>query len=491
MSRFRYLLVACSLGLLALPSTAAASHNADLHSANVRLDWSFPEAPTRTHSDIAMWGSIVVSGNYDGFRILDTSLPLDQRLRVNYLCRGPQNDVALWQHNGRMLLFLANDLPQVNGDTICSQVRTSDTTITDPLGFEGIRIFDITNPANPQFIRAVRTNCGAHTLTLVPDTGNNRLLVYATTASNGGGVYCLAPHNRIPIVNVPLAAPETASVIAQPSLIPGMRGCHDITVYLAINLAAAACESEGQLWDITNPVAPSTADPVSRIDAPGVNYWHSAEFTWDGRYVAFNDESFMNHGCSSPTNDGRISIYRVSDQALMSSFMIPRNQGSGRYCSSHNGNIIPVQDRYLLVSAWYEGGTSIVDFTNPSAPVEVGFYDASVGRGPADTWSAYWYNGAIYANDIVRGVDVFNMATPSSSYGLQLGHLNAQTQESEFLPPPPIGSITPVARLIAPPIRRAQPGPGGIRPARAFRSRATARGRGSLLRSRAKSSTRR
>lgn len=489
MSRFRYLLVACCLGLLALPATAAASHNADLHSANVRLDWSFPEAPARTHSDIAMWGSIVVSGNYDGFRILDTSLPLDQRLRVNKLCRGPQNDVALWQYNGRMLLFLANDTPQVNGDTVCSEVRTSDTNITNPLGFEGIRIFDITNPANPQFIRAVRTNCGAHTLTLVPDTGNNRVLIYATTASNGGGPYCVAPHNRIPIVGVPLDAPETASVIAQPSLIPGMRGCHDVTVYLAINLAAASCESEGQLWDITNPAAPSTADPVSRIDAAGVNYWHAAEFTWDGRYVAFNDESFnFSGGCAQP--DGRIWIYRVSDQALMSSFMIPRNQGSG-YCSAHNGYFIPVQDRYLLVSAWYEGGTSIVDFTNPAAPVEVGFYDASVGRGPADTWSSYWYNNAIYANDIVRGVDVFNIVTPSSTYGLQLGHLNAQTQESEFLPPPPVESMRPVARLVSPPVQRARPGPGGIRPARASRPRATARGRGLLLRSRARASKQR
>ena len=484
--RFLSVLVAVSAAMLAIPATAAATHNADLHSPNMRLDWSFPETPTRTHSDVAMWGSIVVSGNYDGFRILDTSLPLPQRLRVNYLCRGPQNDVALWRHNGRMLLFLANDTPQVNGDTICSQVRTSDTTINNPLGFEGIRILDITNPAKPELIRAVRTNCGAHTLTLVPDTANNRVLIYAATASSGGGLYCEGPHNRIPIVGVPLDAPETASVIAEPRLIPNLRGCHDITVYLAIDRAAGSCESEGQIWDITNPAAPITATPLARIDLPTVNYWHSASFTWDGRYVVFNDESFTTHGCT-PTGDGRISIFRVSDQALMSTFMIPRFQ-PGTYCSVHNANIIPVRERYLLVSAWYQGGTSVVDFTNPSAPVEVGYYDASVGRGPADTWSSYWYNGAIYANDIVRGLDVFNIVTPRSPYGNTWDHLNAQTQEDDFFPPPPMETMRPVARLLEPPTA----GPGRVRPTRAVKHlRSTARARGWLLRSRAKASKRR
>ena len=137
------------------------------------------------------------------------------------------------------------------------------------------------------------------------------------------------------------------------------------------------------------------------------------------------------------------------------------------YCSVHNGNIIPVSDRYLLVAAWYGGGTSVIDFTNPSAPIEVGYYDAVEGRGPADTWSSYWYNGKIYANDIVRGVDAFQFSPVPQ--GVTWNHLNAQTQMGTTLPPPPIGSLTPVARLIAPPFRNAQPGPGGVRPARAVK----------------------
>ena len=109
--------------------------------------------------------------------------------------------------------------------------------------------------------------------------------------------------------------------------------------------------------------------------------------------------------------------------------MIPRPQGSG-YCSVHNGNVIPVASRYLLVAAWYEGGTSVIDFTNPAAPREIAYYDAVVGRGAADTWSSYWYNGTIYANDIERGVDAFNLVTATSGFGATWDHLDAQTQEN-------------------------------------------------------------
>ena len=497
MSRFRYLLAAAFLTLLVWPGTAAATHNNDQHSPNMDLLWSLPEGPTRTHSDIAIWGNIGVAGNYDGFRIFNVTTGA---LIVNFPCRGPQNDVSLWEHNGRLLLFMSVDSPQTNGRLYCSPVRTSDTTACGPNCFEGIRIFDIT-PAtvpqpvsNPYYIKGVYTDCGSHTHTLVPDLDDNRLLLYISSAPGSSGPNCQSPHNKISIVEVPLNAPENASVIAQP-VIEGqpygsVRGCHDITVFPAINKAAGACQSEGQIWDITNPAAPVTTGPTVRhIDDPTLNYWHSSSFTWDGQYVVFNDESFTGR-CSGPTSDGKIRIYRVSDGALMSSYMIPRPQGS-TYCSVHNGNIIPVSDRYLLVAAWYGGGTSVIDFTNPSAPVEIGYYDAVEGRGPADTWSSYWYNGKIYANDIVRGVDAFQFSPPPA--GVTWNHLNAQTQMGSTLPPPPIGSITPVARLIAPPIRNAQPGPGGFRPARAFWSRATAtaRGRGWLSRSHARASKRR
>jgi hypothetical protein len=469
------LAVLACIAAFALPTAGSAHHNADAHYA-MRIDWSYPQAEARTHSDIAMWGNIVVSGNYHGFRVFDLSRPLAERLRVTYLCRGPQNDVSLWQHNARLLLFMSIDTPQLNGNTVCGTSSATDTSVSNPDGWEGIRIFDITDPTAPVYVKFVRTNCGSHTNTLIPDLANNRVLIYATTAASSGGPNCQIPHNRIPIVAVPLDAPENASVIAEPRLISSLRGCHDITVFLPTHLAAAACESEGQFWDITDPANPGTGTPLARIDDARVNYWHSSEFTWDGQYVVFDDETFSSDGCSPATTTGRIWFYRVSDRVQLANFKT-RQQPSANYCGSHNGNIVPVAGRYLLVMSWYGGGTSVIDFTNPAQPTEVGYYTATVGRGPADTWSSYWYNGSIYANDITRGLDVFNVILPWAPYGATFDHLNAQTQETSL--PPPFASMTPVARLSQQrALQRARP--GGLRPARVAVKRATARARGSL-----------
>jgi len=202
-----------------------------------------------------------------------------------------------------------------------------------------------------------------------------------------------------------------------------------------------------------------------------VNFWHSAEFTWDGQYVVTDDESFS--GTCQPGGDGQISIWRVSDGALMSTYMIPRPQG-GTYCSVHNGNLIPVAGRYLLVAAWYGGGTSVIDFTNPTSPHEIAYYDATGNPVQSDAWSAYWYNGKIYTNDIGRGQDVFNLILPSNVYGATFTHLNAQTQE-DLLPSFP---ATPVlARLL-----RHRGAPTGRWARQGRHRRVTARVRASLLR---------
>jgi hypothetical protein len=402
------------------------------NSPNMRVNYTLLDQTSgRTHSDIAFWGNIGVAGNYDGFRVFNTQT---QALITYFPCRGSQGDVSLWNANGRLLLFLSNDTPQTNGGTICSTVRSSDTTACGPpTCFEGIRIFDLTDPANPVRIASVPTDCGSHTHTLVPDLANNRVLLYISSYPGGSGPFCQSPFKKISIVQVPLNAPETASVLSQPVITGTPPGCHDITVFMAIHKAAASCATEGQIWDITNPAAPDTLNAV-HVDDPGVNYWHSAEFTWDGQYVVWDDESFT--GTCQPGGDGKIRIYRVSDAALMSSFMIPRTSGS--YCSVHNGNIVPVLGRYLLVSAWYTGGTSVIDFTNPMSPQEVGYVDQSGG----EVWSSYWYNGRIYANDMLRGQDVESIATPYIPYGQQWTHLNAQTQEDLYIP-----SVTALGQL--------------------------------------------
>ena len=445
LSRFGYLLALACLAVCLLPATGAA----DTHSANMQLAWSFPEGPTRTHSDIAAWGNIVVAGNYDGFRVFDITKSGSKRLLANKLCRGPQNDVSLWDDNGRLLLFQSVDTPQTNGETTCSTNRGSDTTACGPACFEGIRIFDLSDPTNPVYLKGVYTDCGSHTHTLIPDAAHNRLLIYVSSYPGSSGPNCQTPFRKFSIVQVPLDTPEDANVLSQPVITPPappappVPGCHDMTAFLAIHKLAAMCATEGQIWDITDPANPGVQNPV-HLRASGVNYWHSAEFTWDGQYVVTNDESFT--GTCQPNDDGKIRIWRVSDAQLMSTFMIPRPQGS-IYCSVHNGNIIPVAGRYLLVAAWYGGGTSVVDFTDPSNPREIGYYVGTSGRGRADTWSSYWYNGRIYANDITRGVDVFDFLLPNDLTGATWTHLNAQTQELMY--PPPMAAMSPLARLAA------------------------------------------
>ncbi len=394
----------------------------------MRIDYSLNDTTSgRTHSDLAFWGNIAVAGDYDGFRVFNTDT---HEVLTHFPCRGPQNDVSLWKNGEQLLLFLSNDTPQVNGDTTCSQNRTSDTTACGETCFEGIRIFDLTNPASPVFLKSVYTDCGSHTHTLVPDLANNRVLLYISSYPSGTGPRCQPPFEKISIVSVPLDNIQGASVIAQPHIdappYAWGTGCHDITVFLAIHRAAASCQTQGQIWDITDPANPDTVHPLARMIDGAVNFWHSAEFTWDGQYVTFNDEGT---GSCTQSGDGKIRTYRVSDGQWMSTYMIPRSQGS-TYCSVHNGSYIPVGGKYLLVAAWYFGGTSVIDMTNPSSPHEVAYYDPEGNPTSGEAWSSYWYNGKIYTNDIRRGQDVFDYLTPTDPFGITWDHLNAQTQET-------------------------------------------------------------
>lgn len=417
-----------------------AAHDEDLHSDNVRLIGRSPKRNT-TNSDMAFQGDLAFAGNYNGFRILDISDPSNPEIVADVDCRGPQNDVSVWGD----LLFLSIDTPQTSES--CSSVDSP-----NPLeGFEGIRIMDISNPRDPFLLKAVATDCGSHTHTLVPDLKNNRVLLYVSSYPLRSGPQCgpeTQPdnplHNKISIVAVPLDAPENARVIRQPRLrmrlfpnpfgegFNDMKGCHDITVWRRLKLAAAACASEGQLWDISNPARPETLNPVHRFFNRHIQFWHSSEFTWDGRVVLFSDEQFET-ACQEPgTLKGRYWFYRVSDGARLGSFKIPRAQPEEEYCTAHLGNVVPVRNRYLLVAAWYFGGTSIVDFTRPASPREIGYYDAQTPL-PSFAWASYFHNGTIYTNDIIRGLDVFDFLSPASTNARRVRRLNPQTKTGDFL----------------------------------------------------------
>jgi hypothetical protein len=431
----------CALVLIAAMAPAIATHDVDDHSQNMRLLGNSPRTSAVSQSDLAFWGRVAFAGNYDGFRILDVSDPEDPIQLADVKCRGQQGDVSVWGD----LIFVSVDRPTTEAD--CS----GEDTPPGVNGFEGIRVFDVSDPAGTgpdDLITAVPTDCGSHTHTLVPDLANDRVLLYISSYPTSFlgptpfGTDCRQfnpdgsqGHSKISVVEVPLDAPEEAAVIAQPSFElsdfrgqPGARGCHDIQVFMELQVAAAACLSEGQLWDISDLENPVTTD---RVFDDTVDIWHSAAFTWDGSIVVFGDEfaGGAGPGCMDPNDDiGRVWFYkRANPDSPLGSYKIPRPQGD-QICTMHNFNVIPGVRGHILVSASNMGGTTVVDFTDPSAATEIAYYD-SQQPPTASPWSSYWYNNFIYANDRARGVDVFLLSDRARAGAKRFPYMNPQTQE--------------------------------------------------------------
>jgi hypothetical protein len=394
------------------------------------------------NSDLAFWGDMAVQGSYDGFRLIDITDPERPQLLADVACRGPQGDVSIWQD----LVLVSVDRPQSSPGCDSEDADKVDPLFLPDEGpWEGIRIFDVSRPSAPRLVTSVATDCGSHTHTLLPDLEHDRLLVYVSSyalqVDPALAPDCLNPHGHISVLEVPLDAPEEARVIARPHLFdtpawqvwpgagPGLEdtaGCHDITLDMARALAAGACMSEGQIWDLADPERPAA---VAHLDLPDVSFWHSAAWSNDGSVVIFGDENLAEAGCTDAPL-GSLWFYRVDDPArpqLAGRFSLDRYQGSD-ICSAHMFNVIPGIDRDLLVSAFYSGGTSVIDFTDPSNPVEIAYFDAG-GRAPGDDWSSYWYRGHIYASDHLRGLDVFRLSLPDLGDTTMLDHLNPQTQE--------------------------------------------------------------
>lgn len=391
-----------------------------------------------TNSDLAFWGDLVYAGNYNGFRIIDVSQPAAPRVLTDFQCRGAQSDVSVWDTGSRRLLFLSVDARQTKPE--CS---APDPTRT--VGWEGVRIFDVTDPRSPRFVKGVATDCGSHTNTVVPDPENRRVLVYANSyplteqgVTQGDDAQsesqCSPAHQKLSVIDVPYEAPETARVVSTPSTAPA-DGCHDVGVFLELKVAAAACLSEGQLWDISDPVNPRITDHLYN---PAINFWHSGSFSWDGRTAIFGDEeggAAVTHGCTpAGSPPGATWFYdRRNPSSPPGRFSQQRMQltEGDLICTTHNYNPIPVLDRNLFASAFYEAGTGIVDFTDPARAREIAFFDAqgTDGNPAGDAWSSYFYNDLIVANDIERGVDTFRYTGSAIRAARRFGHLNPQVQE--------------------------------------------------------------
>jgi hypothetical protein len=444
------------------------------------------------NSDLAFQGNYLFQGNFYGVNIYDISKPANSRLLTSLVCPGGQGDVSVYKN----LLFMSVEQP--NGRLDCgTQGFPADPPPTPEQEkekkrrppsaqkerFRGVRIFDISDIKNPKQVAAVQTCRGSHTHTLVVDPNDkDNVYIYVSGTSFVRQTEELAgcsgekpdkdPNTalfRIDVIKVPVAAPQDAKVVSSPRVFidprtgamnglnnGGTHGkkdaekpkdtdqCHDITVYSAIGLAAGACSGNGILLDIKDPVNPKRVDAVND---PNYSYWHSASFSNDGSKVVFTDEWGGGLGARCRPNDpnkwGADAIFSLNNDKLtfQNYYKLPAAQSDTENCVAHNGSLIPVPGRDIEVQAWYQGGVSIMDFTDTAHPFEIAYFD----RGPIDPkvlvlggeWSAYWYNGYIYGSEIARGLDVFEI-TPTkfltqneidAAKAVRVSELNVQNQQ--------------------------------------------------------------
>jgi hypothetical protein len=223
----------------------------------------------------------------------------------------------------------------------------------------------------------------------------------------------------------------------------GPTQCHDITVYPAVGYAGGACGGYGLLLDIHDPAHPAR---VAAVADTNFSYWHSATFNNDGTKLLFSDEwgggGQPKCRATDPKDWGADAIFTVEGNQLkfQSYYKMPAAQTSQENCVAHNGSLIPIPGRDVMVQAWYQGGISVFDWTDAAHPTEIAFFD----RGPVDStrmamggsWSVYWYNGVIVSSEIARGLDIFEL-TPSpllsqneidAAKTVHLDYLNTQGQ---------------------------------------------------------------
>ncbi|MFC0627517.1 LVIVD repeat-containing protein [Kribbella deserti] len=418
------------------PETGAAKSDNITHLASVPMVGPLAGS---ANTDIAFAGKKAYVGNYNGFQIYDIADPAKPTLISQVHCPGSQNDVSVYAG----LLFLSTDSSR--SDSSCQSVSQSPTIKES---WEGIKIFDVKDPANPKYLAAVETKCGSHTHTLIPDKRGKSVYIYNSSYfPDTKFPDCQPPNDRIDILKVPLNDPTKAAVVASPILFPdggfpgsetgtATSGCHDITAFPAKNIAAAACMGDGVLLDISKPEAPKILHKVQ--DAENFAFWHGATFNGDGTKVMFQDELGGGGGamCNAEVgpNKGATAIFDIKKRKLVfqSYYKISRHQAENENCVSHNGSLIPVPGRDIVVQAWYQGGFSVWDFTDSKNPKEIGYFDRPP-RNPAGFggyWSVYYYNGFIYGTESVKAFDTFKIKDRRTDPAarVKLKELNVQTQ---------------------------------------------------------------
>jgi hypothetical protein len=412
------------------------------------------------NSDLAFSGDHAIVGNFNGFQVYDISDNNAPVLRSSFVCPGGQGDVSVFGN----LLFMS--VEETRGRIDCGTQGAPGPI--NPARFRGVRIFDISDIDHPVQLPGVQTCRGSHTHTIVtdPDDTANIYIYNSGTAGVRSAAELPGCENaaltqapvttgnptqwRIDVIQVPLAAPATAAVVSTPRIfidpatgaynglqntlpgalhpsgtpyspLPNTNTCHDITSFPAKQIAAGACQGNGILLDTSDPVNPVR---IGAVADPNFSYWHSASFNNDGTKVIFTDEWGGGTSARCRITDqpqwGADALFDIVDGAMQfrSYYKLPVPQELSENCVAHNSSLVPVPGRDILVQAWYQGGLSIIDFTDTANPVEIAFFD----RGPINTpnpnpvainlgglWSTYWYNGKVHGSEIARGFDTFGL----------------------------------------------------------------------------------
>jgi len=455
------------------PNLTAGRWDAQQAAWNMRLlSTSPPQGKTlgSTHSDLAFSGNLVIQGNYNGFDIYDISNPSKPALVQTYLCPASQNDVSVY----RNLIFMSSEA--TNSRTDCgfegvpepvSKLRVRGIRVFD--------ISDIKNPKLVTTVQTCRGSHTHTVVRKAGDDGNVYIYVSGSAGvrsaeevpgcEDGDIDNPNTARFRLEVIKVPLGAPGEAAIVSSPRVFqdlpvaprneernasdqrdreaaaaaaaaagrggagrgggrpPGPTGpprgpnqCHDITVYSDIGLAGGACGGLGLLLDISDPVNPVR---IAEVADPNMSFWHSATFNNDGTKMLFSDEWGGGGQPRCRATDklewGSDALFTIENKKLTfhSYYKLPAAQSSLENCVAHNGSLIPIPGRDIMVQSWYQGGLSVFDWTDIDHPKEIAYFD----RGPVNaermqmggTWSAYWYNGVIVSSEIARGLDVYEL----------------------------------------------------------------------------------
>ncbi|MDP9348404.1 MAG: hypothetical protein M3P24_04575 [Gemmatimonadota bacterium] len=397
------------------------------------------------NSDLAFRGNTVYQGNFSGFTIWDVRNPARPVELSTVVCATDQGDPSIYGN----LLFISAESPRSRNDCGIQGVQDGRDRM------RGVRIFDVSDPRSPKLIKNVQTCRGSHTHTIVPHpTARDVIYLYVGGSSNvrdsaevpelacSAGTVAENPNTaeyRVDIIRVPLRNPERAVVAGYARIFEGLprppgragvalsdtatgrgatgpSGCHDLTSYPAYHLVAGSCGSFGILLDARNPEKPVPLDARSDLN---FSLWHTAVFSNDAKRVVFTDEwgggTAPRCRRTDPFRLGGNTILTIADGKMRQHgyFKMPAAQTDTENCVSHNGGLVPVPGRDIMVQGWYQGGVDVFDFTDPDRPIEIAYFD----RGPvnADTlvvggsWGAYYWNGHIYSSELSRGLDVLEL----------------------------------------------------------------------------------